>query len=229
MKPLQIAIDGPVGSGKSDISSRLSKELGLVYLNTGAMYRALAWLCQQQGVDVKDELAVMRLLGKHAIDLVPSQEGSKRSFTVMVDHQDVTEFLFTPVNDQPTSDVSTLPGVRKRMVELQQYLAQGKRVVMEGRDIGMRVLPDAQLKIYLTATVEERAKRRVRQWEKRGHIGKTYEDALREIKTRDAQDTGRAVDPLQKLPDAWELNTTGLSKEEVVEKIKQELARRNLL
>ena len=229
MKPLQIAIDGPVGSGKSDISSRLAKELDLVYLYTGAMYRAVAWLSRQHNTAYKDEPAIVDLLMHHTIDLVPPPKESSRSFAVTVDSTDVTDLLFTPENDRPASDVSTLPEVRKRMVARQQELAEGKRVVMEGRDIGYRVLPNAQLKIYLTASVEERAQRRLDQWVTKGITNKTFEEALKETVERDTQDMNRPADPLKKLPDAWELDTTGLSQQEVIQKIKDEITKRNLL
>lgn len=156
-KLLQVAIDGPVGSGKSDISTRLAKTLGLIYLYTGAMYRALAWICAKEGIAFKDAPKVLGLLTTHAIDLRPPSQDGSRGFSVWVDHQDVTDQLFTPAMSQGSSDVSVIPDVRKFMVARQQELAKGKSVVMEGRDIGLRVLPQAQLKIYLTASLEERS------------------------------------------------------------------------
>ena len=129
---------------------------------------------------------------------------------------------------QGSSDVSTIPQVRKFMVARQQELARGKSVVMEGRDIGLRVLPQAQLKIYLTASLEERARRRWNQYKTKDPT-KTLAQEIDETKIRDTQDTSRAADPLQKLPDAWELDTTDMTQEQVVDAIIQELKRRNLL
>jgi CMP/dCMP kinase len=226
---LQIAIDGPVGAGKSDISDRLAKELGITYLYTGAMYRAAAWLCRKYNVPFKDEKGATELLNTHVIELTTGTPKSGRSYAVLVDNTDVTDQLFTPDIDQPTSDVSTLPEVRKFLVKRQQELAQGKSVVMEGRDIGKRVLPNAQLKIYLTADVTERANRRYEQWVKKGITNKTIADAQKETTDRDYQDMHRPYDPLEKLSDAWELDTTGMTQEEVIDTIKQELNKKWLL
>lgn len=228
MTPLQIAIDGPVASGKGDISARLAKTFGLVYIYTGAMYRALALACIEQKISLKDKAEVLRELSEINIDLVDPDTGSDYAFKVLLDGKDVTERISHPDVSMGASDVGTIPEVRVLMVERQKKIAEGKRVVMEGRDIGLRVLPNAQLKIYLNASLEERAKRRQLQWAGKG-INKTYQEVLLDTKERDKQDMGRSADPLQKLPDAWELDTTGLTQNEVVEKIKHELMRRQLL
>lgn len=228
-EPLQIAIDGPVGAGKSEISARLARELRMTYLYTGAMYRAVALACIRERIAFKDEKNVLPLLQKHTIELIPATSNSVRPVTVLLNGEDVTEQLFRPEVDQGTSDVSTLPGVRAFLVKRQKELARGKRVVMEGRDIGLRVLPDSQLKIYLNASLEERAKRRHAQWLSKGITHKTLEDAVAETKFRDDQDMHREVDPLKKLPDAWELDTTGMNREQVVDAIKKELIRRGLV
>lgn len=228
MKPLRIAIDGPVGAGKSDISARLAKELGLVYLYTGAMYRVLALACYQENVAYKDVNRVLPLLSRYVIELAQPSESSQRPYMVLLNGEDVTELLFTPEIDKGASDVSTLLPVRRFMVKRQQEMAEGKRVVMDGRDIGLRVLPNAELKIYFTASLEERAKRRQLQYQQQGHP-MTFEEVLADTQQRDLQDTTRSVDPLQKLPDAWGLDTTGKNQEEVVAAIKQELSRRGLL
>ncbi|MCX6791704.1 MAG: (d)CMP kinase [Candidatus Gottesmanbacteria bacterium] len=227
-KPLQIAIDGPVGSGKSDISGRLAKELGLTYLYTGAMYRALAWICVREGVSFKDVPNVFPLLSKYSINLRPPAKDGSLGFAVWVGDTDVTDKLFTPAMSQGSSDVSTIPEVRKFMVARQQELVRGKSVVMEGRDIGLRVLPNAQLKIYLTASLEERARRRWEQYKTKDPT-KTLVQEIEETKIRDTQDTSRAADPLQKLPDAWELNTTDMTQDAVVSAIIAELGRRKLI
>jgi cytidylate kinase len=227
-KPLQIAIDGPVGSGKSDISNRLANALGITYLYTGAMYRALAWLCVREGVSFKDSSHVLPLVSKHTIDLRPPAKDGSRGFSVLVGSTDITDRIFTSAISQGASDVSTIPEVRTFMVARQQELAKGKNVVMEGRDIGLRVLPDAALKIYLTASLEERARRRWEQY-KTNDPTKTLAQEIEETRVRDMQDTNRTADPLQKLPEAWELDTTGMTQEAVVSAIIAELHRRKLI
>lgn len=226
--PLQIAIDGPVAAGKGDIASRLAKKFNLVYIYTGVMYRALALACLQAGISFKDAPRVIQLLLQSKIELVEPSPGSERSYKVLLDGEDVTERLLNQDVAMAASDVGTIPEVRIEMVRQQQRLAQGRRVVMEGRDIGLRVLPQAQLKIYLTASQVERARRRFKQWQEKG-TPKTFAETLEDTKNRDLQDTTRAVDPLQKLPDAWELDTTGLTQEEVVAHIETELKQRNLI
>lgn len=219
---LQIAIDGPVAAGKGDIASRLAKELGLLYIYTGAMYRALGMACRKYGVNPKDKQAVIKLLHELTIDLSePGPHGE-----LPYNGVDVSPEIFD--YGQEASDVSVIPEVRQFMVRRQQEIAKGKPVVMEGRDIGLRVLPRAQLKIYLTATVEERARRRWKQKQGKG-VDESYQQVLAETRVRDEQDMNRKSDPLQKLPDAWELDTTNMTQEEVVTAIKGELARRGLL
>ena len=226
--PLHIAIDGPVGAGKSDISSSLANNLGITYVYTGAMYRAVAYACITNNVDPHDKKKVLALLSGLAIRFEPPGIHSNHPVKVMLNAVDVTDELFTPAADSITPIVSSISEVRHEMVKLQQTQAEGKSVVMEGRDIGLRVLPDAQLKIYLTATVEERAKRRHLQMKSKG-IDKSYQEVLQDTNDRDVLDMTRTADPLQKLTDAWELDTTHLSQDQVVAAIKQELSNRGLL
>lgn len=228
MTPLQIAIDGPVGSGKSHVASALAKELGITYLYTGAMYRACALIAQQHTISFKDEEHIIPILQQTTIDLQPVSEESSLPCRVTVNGEDVTEALFTPELDQGASDISMLSAVRALMVKRQQEMASGRSVVMEGRDIGLRVLPNAHIKIFLTASLEERAKRRQQQYEKRG-ISKTFETILEETKKRDIQDTTREADPLQKLSESWEYDTTGKNPEIVIAEIIRELKKRQLL
>lgn len=225
--PIQIAIDGEVGSGKSDISNRLAKKLGMTYLYTGAMYRSLALACTREGIAFNDTGKVISLLNKYTFDLRPPSQKSTRGFSAVLNDEDVTNKLFSPLIDQGSSDVSTIPDVRKFMVTRQQEMAKGKSVVMEGRDIGLRVLPHAQLKIYLTASVEERARRRWKQNIKQ-HIHQSLDRVLEETQKRDKQDKTRIADPLTKVPDAWVLDTTGMSQEQVVAAIIKELKNRNV-
>jgi cytidylate kinase len=191
------------------------------------MYRALAWFCLQKGTDLNNSDEVVSLLKKTEIDILHSSEG-KYSFKILVDGQDVTDNIFKQKVAMATAKVSMLPEVRKEMVKRQQELARDNPVVMEGRDIGLRVLPGAGLKIYLTASIEARAKRRYLQFVKKGS-NKTLDEVINETKSRDTMDSTRETDPLQKLPDAWELDTTDLTQEAVVDKIIAELKRRNLV
>lgn len=227
-KPLQIAIDGPVAAGKGDIAARLAKELNLIYIYTGAMYRALSLACIRARVPFKAENQVVKLLETITIDLIEPSIDDTQPFKIMLNGENVTEAIFSRDVAMGTSDVSTLPIIRRIMVARQQAIAQGKRVVMEGRDIGLRVLPQADLKIFLTADVKERAHRRWLQWQEKG-INKSLEETLEDTRMRDSQDMTRATDPLQKLPDAWELDSTGLTQDEVVKRIKTELKHRKLI
>jgi cytidylate kinase len=226
--PLHIAIDGPVASGKGDIASRLASKLNLLYIYTGAMYRALALACINHGVSCKDEKRVMNILKTLSIDITPPAAGSKYPYAVLLDGIDVSERITKQDTAQGASDVGVFSSVRRWMVKRQQEMAKGKRAVMEGRDIGLRVLPDARLKIYLTAAVTVRARRRHLQWQEKG-IQKTFEETLADTKVRDLQDTTRSVDPLQKLPDSWELDTTDMDQEEVVAVIIEKLKNRKLI
>lgn len=220
--PLHIAIDGPVAAGKGDIASRLAKKLGIVYIYTGAMYRALALSCIRLGISPKDPKRVVEVLATHHITLKPTVGDDSSACRVFLGSEDVTDRITAPDTAMGASDVAVIPEVRKQMVLLQKSLAQKQSVVMEGRDIGSVVLPNAQLKIYLTASVEERAKRRHLQWQEKG-IKKTFAEVLADTKTRDLQDSQRKTDPLKKLPDAWELDTTGMSQETVIERIIEKL------
>jgi len=192
------------------------------------MYRAVAYACITNNVDPHDKKKVLALLSGLAIRFEPPGIHSNHPVKVMLNAVDVTDELFTPAADSITPIVSSISEVRHEMVKLQQTQAEGKSVVMEGRDIGLRVLPDAQLKIYLIASLEVRSKRRFKQFQKKG-IQKTLEEVIEDTKQRDLQDTMRAVDPLKKLPDAWELDTTHLSQDQVIAAIKQELSNRGLL
>jgi len=225
-KPLQIAIDGPVAAGKGDIAARLAKECHLVYIYTGAMYRALALACIRNGVSFDDKAQVLSTLSLITLDFGQADPGE--TCKIFLNKEDVTDAIFEQSVATGASKVSAIPEVRKQLVARQQEIASGKDVVVEGRDIGLRVLPQAQLKIYLTASPEERARRRFLQWKEKG-IAKTFEETLLDTKNRDSQDMTRDADPLMKLPDAWELDTTGLSQDEVIRRIKVELQNRHLV
>jgi cytidylate kinase len=210
-KPLQIAIDGPVGAGKSTVAPLLAQRLGILYLDSGAMYRAVAVLGMRNKADLKNEKEIVALLKKVKIKF----EDSRRIF---LNNQDVTQEIRTPEAGLGSSVVAMLPGVRRILVKKQKEMVRGQSVIMEGRDITTRVLPRATLKIYLTADQNERAKRRHKEFlEKR--IKKTFTEVLEETVKRDKQDTERKIDPLTIIPGAWVLDTTDLTIGEAVEKI----------
>src|SRR3989344_8576496 len=225
---LVIAIDGPAAAGKGEIAARLARKFNLLYVYTGAMYRALALACIRGGISFKDEQKVKALLEHSTIDMRIPGENSTFPYTIVLNGEDVTQRIVKQDTADGASDVGSLPSVREWMVRRQKELAQGKRVVMEGRDIGLRVLPDATLKIYLTASLEVRAKRRFDQWQAAG-IQKTFEETRRDTEYRDTQDMTRLTDPLQKGPDAGELDTTHMSPGEVIAAISAELNRRGAL
>ena len=225
---LQIAIDGPVAAGKGDIAARLAKKLHLLYIYTGAMYRMLALACITDGVSMKDEQVVFGVFQKSHIELVRPEKDRNETFIAMLNGVEVNDRIMEPDVASGASDVGVFPSVRKEMVARQQKIADDKPVVMEGRDIGLRVLPHAQLKVFLTASLEERAKRRFDQWKQKG-IDVSMEEVIEETKSRDTQDIERATDPLQKLPDSWELDSTDLSQEQVVEAIIAELTKRKCI
>ncbi|TSC54377.1 MAG: cytidylate kinase [Microgenomates group bacterium LiPW_16] len=214
-KPLQIAIDGPVGAGKSTVAALLSQRLGILYLDSGAMYRAVAVLGIRNKVDLKNEKEIVNLLKKVRIKF----EDCRRIF---LNNQDITQEIRTPEAGWGSSVVAMLPGVRRILVKKQKEMACSKSVIMEGRDITTRVLPNATLKIYLTADQKERAKRRHKEFLEKG-IKKTFTEVLEETVKRDKQDTERKIDPLTIVPDAWVLDTTNLTIREVMEKILEKL------
>jgi len=225
---LQIAIDGPVGSGKSDISKALAKELGITFVYTGAMYRALTHECMRRDIRLTHVPDIIAVLKSMEIELESPKPDSRFPVTVLVNKEDVTSHLFEPIVDNAVPEISKIPEVRRIMVERQQQIAASKSVVMEGRDIALRVLPNAQMKIYLTAPVEERARRRWNQLKAQG-IMKSLVEVIENTKLRDIQDTVRKTDPLIKAPDAWEYDTNGNSVEKSVADIKAEIKRRGLI
>lgn len=212
--PLNIAIDGPVGAGKSTIASAVAKALGILHLDTGAMYRAIGLTAIRKGIDLQDEEAVTALCGEIDLKVQYDENGQ----ITMVDGEDVTGQLRTEDVSMAASTVSRYAGVRKAMVAIQQKLARETDMLLDGRDIGTVVLPKATTKIFLTATAEERAMRRYLELQKKG-TGDTYEQVLEDLKRRDDQDMNRKVDPLRCADDAVNLDTTHMSFDEVVEAI----------
>jgi cytidylate kinase len=217
MSPFHVAIDGPVSAGKGTISRLVAEKLGFLYVDTGAMYRMVVLLAQQNGVDVNDEAGLVSLIQQSKMEMhnPSSAELDGRLITVMLNGEDVSWKIRTQEVSGLVSSVARLAEVRKILVHKQQEIAQGQDVVMEGRDITYRVLPDAALKIYLTADETARAKRRHLQLEMRGELV-SLEEVLQQIKERDRIDTSRAADPLKIIPEAWVVDTTDLDIDAVV-------------
>ena len=215
----QIAIDGPAGAGKSTIAKRLSEELGFVYIDTGAMYRTIGLACIQKGVDLGDEAAVTEVAEQAQID-IQYLDGVQHMF---LSGEDVSGLIRTEEVGNAASKISQYLKVRELLVAMQQDLGTKYNVVMDGRDIGTKVLPDASLKIYLTASVEVRAKRRYKEYTEKG-IAADYEEIKRDIAQRDHNDMTREHSPLCKAEDAVEVDSSDLSIEEVVKTVKELLA-----
>lgn len=211
---LTIAIDGPAGAGKSTVARKVAAALGYVYVDTGAMYRAVALKCLQLGVDVSDPEAVAR--AARAMDVrLESSGGEPRVF---VDGADVTEAIREPRVGEAVSLVAQVPEVREALVELQRRMGERGGVVMDGRDIGTVVFPSADVKVFLTAAEEERAARRHAELLARGERV-AYEEVLEALRRRDALDRSRSVSPLVKADDAVEVDSTGRPVESVVAEI----------
>lgn len=222
--PPVIAIDGPAGAGKSTIAAMLAERLGVPYLDTGAMYRAVALLALRAGLepplDDHGIERVERLVEQHSIDVSVS-EGKT---LVLVDGQDVSEQIRTPDCSAMASAVSALPGVRKQLVAMQRRIGARNGGVIEGRDIGSVVFPDARLKVFLTASPQERARRRHRDLQRLDPAA-SLEDVQREQQQRDRQDSSRRDSPLQVARGAVVVDTNGLAPEEVVARLLDELER----
>ena len=210
-KTLRVAIDGPAGAGKSTVARRVALRLGYTYVDTGAMYRALAWAVIDAGIAPDNDNAVCALAERLDVQLEP--EGR-----VLVDGRDVAGEIRTPEISNLTSPLSALPCVRTRMVALQQAMARRGGVVMEGRDIGTVVLPDAEVKVFLVASLGERVRRRREELAATG-VAPPPEELARDIAARDARDAARDVAPMVPAPDAVTLDSDGLGVEAVVARI----------
>ena len=206
----RIAIDGPSGAGKSTIAKAVAKELGIDYIDTGAMYRAIGYKISSEGIDPKDEAAVNDMLERTQIDF--------RQGDIFLDETCVNEEIRTPEMSMMASVCSQIPAVREKLVQLQRGMGERKSVIMDGRDIGTNVLKDAEYKIYLTASAEERAHRRFLELQQKGEE-QSYEAVLEDIRQRDHNDMTRELNPLCKADDAIELDTTGLDIDQVVQRV----------
>jgi len=215
-KGVVITIDGPAASGKSTISRLVANKLKFLYIDTGAMYRALTLAAMEQGDGLKDEEALINLISQIRIDLKNDQKNNLR---VILDERDVTKKIRTPRVTARVFYVASAAGVRKEMVKLQRKIARGRKAVVEGRDIGTIVFPKASRKFYLDADFKERAKRRYRQLRKKGIVPPALKRLEQEILKRDNYDVTRKVAPLRLAEDATYIDTTNLNINEVVDAV----------
>ena len=212
---ISVAIDGPSGAGKSTVAKALAKQFSLVYVDTGAIYRTVGLAAQQTEVASKDAPAVIALLPGLEIDIAYDSTGTQR---MLLNGADVSEEIRTPKSSIYASDVSAIPEVRAFLMDMQRSMAEKYSVVMDGRDIGTVVLPDADVKVFLTASAEERARRRWLELQDRGSEA-SFEEVLRDIEYRDRQDSSRAAAPLKAAEDAVRIDTSKLSFDESVEAV----------
>lgn len=224
MSVLIIAIDGPSAAGKSTLAKRLAQDLGFTYLDTGGMYRALALKVLREGIDISNDGSVTELIGRTDIDLVATDGKLK----VLLDGEDVSHEIRTPEVSQMASKASALKVVRRWMLVLQRGFGRRGNVVAEGRDIGTVVFPDAEVKIYLDATVQERARRRVEELRKAGRQV-SLDETLREMGERDKRDSERDLAPLRKANDAIAIDSTSLDAEALAQRVMQQIRKKALV
>ena len=207
-----VTVDGPAGSGKSTIAKLIAKKYNLTYLDTGAMYRMIALYVIKHNIDLEDKKAIADMLEKVDLDI----EGDK----FYLDGEDVTEMIRTPEVNKIVSPVAAIKEVRQKLVEMQRAISKGKRTILDGRDIGTAVFPKADVKIFLIASPEVRALRRLKEYEQKG-VETTYEEVLESIKERDHIDSTRKESPLVKAEDAHEVDSSKMTIDKVVDKISE--------
>ncbi|WP_010273897.1 (d)CMP kinase [Paenibacillus senegalensis] len=212
MDKINVALDGPAGAGKSTVARMVAHKLGYIYVDTGAMYRAVTWKALQSGLDITDESSVRDCVERMHLVLHPGETGQQ----VIVDGENITTFIRSSEVNQAVSQISQIPSVRQRLVQMQKQMAANKGVVMDGRDIGTSVLPDAEVKVFLTANPRVRAERRYAELEQ---PEMTLEELEEEIKRRDDIDRNREVSPLREAEDAYHLDSSEMSLQEVVDAV----------
>ena len=223
MSALIIAIDGPSAAGKSTLAKRLANDLGFTYLDTGGMYRALALKVLREGIDIGNDGALTELIGRTAIDIVVT--GGK--LKVLLDGEDVSHEIRTPEVSQMASKASTLEVVRRWMLVLQRAFGRRGNVVAEGRDIGTVVFPDAEVKIYLDASAQERARRRFEELRQAGRQV-SLDETLQEMWERDKRDSERDLAPLRKSDDAIAIDSTSVDAEALAQRVMQQIRKKPL-
>lgn len=221
MKNFSIAIDGPAGAGKSSIAKNIAKQLGCIYIDTGAMYRSVGYFAVRQGIDLSDEESINESLKEIKLQMKLTEEGQQ----IYLNGENVSQAIRTSEIAGAASKVATYGEVREALVRMQREMAESTSVVMDGRDIGTVVLPNATLKIFLTATVDERAMRRYKEYMEQG-VEANLEVLKEEIRQRDLQDSTRLISPLVKAIDAIEIDTTSLTITSTVSKITELLIER---
>ncbi|WP_040951214.1 (d)CMP kinase [Gorillibacterium massiliense] len=214
MVKFNIALDGPAGAGKSTVARLVAKELGFVYVDTGSMYRAVTWKIIQLGLRTDDTPAIVTAAQNLKLELKPGDNGQQ----VFVDGVDVTSLIRSAEINANVSQVSQIPEIRQRLTDIQKNLATGKGIVMDGRDIGTKVLPDAEVKVFLTASARRRAERR---YKEAPDSAMTLDELEADITRRDRMDAERELSPLRKAEDAVRLDTTELALDEVVQAVLQ--------
>jgi len=215
VRPIQITIDGPAGAGKSTIAKMIADKLGCLYIDTGAMYRAITYTALQQKISLDDEETLVQLSASASIEMVPQLDGGQK---VYCNKLDVTKAIRDPLISKNVSKVAICPRVRQELVKKQRKIAQDCDVVMDGRDAGTVVLPMARCKIFLTASLAERARRRYLELKERGHH-EDLEVVKEDLARRDYIDENRAISPLKPAQDAVTVDTTCLNPAEVVQEI----------
>ncbi len=213
---IRVAIDGPSGAGKSTVAKRIAKDFSIIYVDTGAMYRCIGLYALRQQIDTKNTDLITALLTDINLKTAYNEQTGQRIF---LNNEDVSDAIRTPEASMAASDVSAIPAVRAFLLDLQQNMAKQQSLIMDGRDIGTVVIPDAELKIFLTASPESRAKRRHLEYLQKG-MNNSYEEILKDVIQRDRQDSTRASAPLRQAEDAVLLDTTTIGFEETVSIIK---------
>lgn len=214
MKKIIVAIDGPSGAGKSTVAKSLARRLGYMYIDTGAMYRAVALRAKRDNVDINDSAALNSLCDSVKLEFVPDNGGLR----TILNGEDVSEAIRTPEMSMAASDISARKEVRQALLVLQRRMGENGGVVLEGRDVGTVIFPNAEAKFFLDASLEERGKRRYKELAAKG-MNVTLDQTIEEVRKRDLNDSSRDIAPLKKADDAVLVDSTGLSVEEVVERM----------